>query len=78
VAQAENERMHLLTFMQLKQPGWFFRTVVLGTQGIFCNLFFFAYLISPSYCHRCGSPPAMMALNLPPAAFSPSVCVIHR
>jgi Alternative oxidase len=30
--QAENERMHLLTFLQLKQPGWFVRTAVLFTQ----------------------------------------------
>jgi hypothetical protein len=21
-------------------------------QGVFCNLFFFAYLLSPAYCHR--------------------------
>jgi hypothetical protein len=28
------------------------RSLVLATQGIFCNLFFFSYLISPTYCHR--------------------------
>lgn len=32
MVQAENERMHLLTFLQLKQPGWFMRTMVLFTQ----------------------------------------------
>ena len=30
--QAENERMHLLTFLKLQQPGWFMRTMVLFTQ----------------------------------------------
>lgn len=30
--EAENERMHLLTFMHLKQPGILFRLAVLFTQ----------------------------------------------
>ncbi|KAJ3302167.1 hypothetical protein HDV03_005273 [Kappamyces sp. JEL0829] len=50
--EAENERMHLLTFIKLKQPGWIFRSMVLLTQGIFMNGFFFAYLINPRICHR--------------------------
>jgi len=50
--EAENERMHLLTFIQLKEPGWFFRAAVIIAQGVFMNLFFFAYLISPHLCHR--------------------------
>lgn len=44
--------MHLLTFLKLKDPGLLFRTVVLGAQGVFCNVFFLTYLISPNYCHR--------------------------
>lgn len=31
--EAENERMHLLTFLQLRQPGLLFRTTVLLGQG---------------------------------------------
>ncbi len=31
--EAENERMHLLTFLQLRQPGPLFRGAVLVTQG---------------------------------------------
>jgi hypothetical protein len=38
--EAENERMHLLTFIQLRQPGPLFRGAVLVTQGIVFNLFF--------------------------------------
>eukprot|EP00798_Chlamydomonas_sp_ICE-L_P000086 gene86-3691_t len=45
--EAENERMHLLTFMELRQPGLFMRSMVLLTQGIFFNLFFVSYIISP-------------------------------
>ncbi|KAF9527559.1 AOX, alternative oxidase mitochondrial precursor [Crepidotus variabilis] len=50
--EAENERMHLMTFMTLKQPSYFFRALVLGAQGVFYNLFFLCYLISPRICHR--------------------------
>ncbi|EIM85890.1 alternative oxidase [Stereum hirsutum FP-91666 SS1] len=50
--EAENERMHLMTFMTLRNPGWFFRMLILGAQGVFYNMFFFSYLISPRVCHR--------------------------
>ncbi|CEG40703.1 alternative mitochondrial precursor [Plasmopara halstedii] len=50
--EAENERMHLLIFMNIKQPGYIFRTLVLGAQGVFFNGFFLTYLMSPKTCHR--------------------------
>lgn len=50
--EAENERMHLMTALELKQPGVIFRGAILLTQGVFVNLFFLAYLISPKFCHR--------------------------
>lgn len=31
--EAENERMHLLTALELRQPGPLFKMAVLGTQG---------------------------------------------
>lgn len=31
--EAENERMHLMTALQLKQPSRLFRLGVVGTQG---------------------------------------------
>ena len=34
------------------EPGWFMRTMVLLTQGVFFNGFFIAYLMSPRICHR--------------------------
>ena len=50
--EAENERMHLLTFLKLREPGIAFRLAVLGAQGVFFNAFFLSYLISPRTCHR--------------------------
>ena len=50
--EAENERMHLMTFMTLKKPSVFFRALVLGAQGVFFNVFFLSYMISPRICHR--------------------------
>jgi len=50
--EAENERMHLLTFLELRQPGILFRMAVLGAQGVFFNLFFLSYVISPRLSHR--------------------------
>jgi ubiquinol oxidase len=33
--EAENERMHLLTFLEMRNPGWFMRFMVLVAQGKF-------------------------------------------
>ncbi|CAM9340053.1 unnamed protein product [Sphacelaria rigidula] len=50
--EAENERMHLLTFLKLKNPGPIFRFNVMISQGIMFNAFFLAYIINPKLCHR--------------------------
>ncbi|HET7569868.1 MAG TPA: alternative oxidase [Gammaproteobacteria bacterium] len=50
--EAENERMHLMTFMELIKPTWYERAVVLIVQGIFYNAFFLLYLASPRTAHR--------------------------
>jgi len=50
--EAENERMHLLTFLQLKKPGPFMRLMVFLAQGAFFNFYWVAYLVSPKFCHR--------------------------
>ncbi len=50
--ESYNERMHLLTFLKMAEPGWFMRAMVLGAQGVFFNTMFIAYLISPRTCHR--------------------------
>jgi ubiquinol oxidase len=50
--EAENERMHLMTFVALAKPTLLERLVVLLAQGVFFNLFFLLYLISPRTAHR--------------------------
>jgi hypothetical protein len=49
--EAENERMHLLTFMEMAKPGTFFRSAVIGTQGVFLSLYTLFYAVSPRHCH---------------------------
>lgn len=50
--EAENERMHLMTFIEIAQPSWFERTLIIIAQGIFYNLFFLLYLLSSKTAHR--------------------------
>ena len=50
--EAENERMHLMTFVDIAKPSTFERLLVLLAQGAFYNLFFLLYLISPRTAHR--------------------------
>lgn len=50
--EAYNERMHLLTFIKIGQPSLFMKFFIYVGQGVFCNMFFFLYLLSPRYCHR--------------------------
>jgi ubiquinol oxidase len=50
--EAENERMHLMTFIQIAQPSRFERLLILLAQGVFYNLFFLFYVISPRTAHR--------------------------
>lgn len=50
--EANNERMHLLTFIRMKDPGYLFRAAVIGGQFGFGSTFLIMYMISPSFCHR--------------------------
>ena len=50
--EAENERMHLLTFVHIARPSGFERLLILLAQGIFYNFFFLLYLMSPRTAHR--------------------------
>ncbi len=50
--EAENERMHLMTFIQVARPTQFERLLILVAQGIFYNLFFLLYLLSARTAHR--------------------------
>ncbi|KAL2517300.1 Ubiquinol oxidase 1a [Abeliophyllum distichum] len=50
--EAENERMHLMTFMEVSQPKWYERALVFTVQGVFFNAYFLTYLVSPKLAHR--------------------------
>lgn len=50
--EAENERMHLMSFMEVTQPKWYERALVFTAQVGFFNIYFLAYLASPKFAHR--------------------------
>jgi ubiquinol oxidase len=50
--EAENERMHLMTFVEIAKPTLLERWIILLAQGAFFNGFFLLYLISPRTAHR--------------------------
>jgi ubiquinol oxidase len=50
--EAENERMHLMTFINIAQPTLFERFLIMFAQFIFIVLYLFIYLISPRTAHR--------------------------
>lgn len=50
--EADNERMHLFTFLEISRPTRFERILVLIAQFFFYNLYFFIYLFSSRTGHR--------------------------
>ena len=50
--EAENERMHLMTFIEVAQPTRFERFVILAAQWVFYLAYFTLYLISAKTAHR--------------------------
>lgn len=52
LSEAENERMHLMTFIEIARPSWFERMIILAAQAIFFTGFFLLYVISGRTAHR--------------------------
>ena len=50
--EAENERMHLMTFIEVSKPTLFERFVIIAVQWVFYLAFFALYLISARTAHR--------------------------
>ncbi|MBP8233071.1 oxidase [Sphingobium yanoikuyae] len=50
--EAENERMHLMTFIEVAKPTLFERLVILAVQWVFYLAFFALYLVSDRTAHR--------------------------
>ena len=50
--EAENERMHLMTFIKIAQPNLMERLIIMIVQAVFYNFYFFLYLFSSRTAHR--------------------------
>jgi ubiquinol oxidase len=50
--EAENERMHLMSFVAIARPTAFERVVIIGVQWLFYVGFFLLYLVSARTAHR--------------------------
>lgn len=52
IDEADNERMHLMTFIHIAKPSRFERFLIAATQLIFYNFYFWLYLFAPRVAHR--------------------------
>ena len=52
IEEAENEWMHLMTFIEIAKPTLFERLVILAAHWIFLVLFSVLYLLSSKTAHR--------------------------
>ena len=52
IEEAENERMHLMTFIEIAKPTLFERIVILAAQAVFLVGFSILYLVSSKTAHR--------------------------
>lgn len=50
--EAENERMHLMTFIEVAKPTLFERLVIVAVQWVFYIAFFLLYVVTPKTAHR--------------------------
>lgn len=50
--EADNERIHLMTFVYIAQPNWFERFIIFIAQGIFVLMYLAMYIISSKAAHR--------------------------
>tara|TARA_Y100000994_G_scaffold185105_1_gene153905 strand:+ start:605 stop:1246 length:642 start_codon:yes stop_codon:yes gene_type:complete len=52
LAEAENERMHLMFFIEIAKPNAFERFLVIAAQAIFMAFYLFMYISFPKTSHR--------------------------
>jgi ubiquinol oxidase len=50
--EAENERMHLMIFIEIAKPNWLERLIILLAQFVFWHFYFILYVFFPSTAHR--------------------------
>ena len=52
LAEAENERMHLMFFIEIAKTNTFERLLVISAQGVFMTFYLFMYSFFPKTSHR--------------------------
>ena len=52
LAEAENERMHLMFFIEIAKPSRLERTLILIAQLVFWNYYFLLYVLAPKTAHK--------------------------
>ena len=52
LAEAENERKHLMFFIEIAKPNWFERLLIVTAQFIFWHFYLVLYIISSRTAHR--------------------------
>ena len=52
LAEAENERMHLMFFIEIAKPNAFERLLVITAQGVFMSFYLIMYIFFPRTSHR--------------------------
>ena len=52
LAEAENERMHFMFFIEIAKPNIFERILVILAQGVFMSFYLFMYIFFPKTSHR--------------------------
>ena len=52
LAEAENERMHLMFFIEIAKPNIFERLLVIAAQAVFMTFYIFMYIFFPKTSHR--------------------------
>ena len=52
LAEAENERMHLMFFIEIAKPNLFERFLVITSQAVFMAFYLFMYIFFPKTSHR--------------------------
>ncbi len=52
LGEATNERMHLMTFVEIARPSWLERMIIVITQLLFVGAYFVLYVCSSKTAHR--------------------------
>lgn len=52
LAEAENERKHLMFFIEIAKPNWFERLLIVAAQFIFWHFYLVFYIVAPNTAHK--------------------------